>query len=499
MATPCFVRVFLAAFRISAFGILSALGFRPSVFYARLRAYALPWLLLAACAFPGTATLAAPARTFLDWAEKPPLGWNSWDCFATTITEAQAKAQADYMAEHLAPYGWQYLVVDIQWYEPEAKSFAYRKGAKLTMDDFGRLWPGTNRFSSSVDGVGFKALSDYVHGKGLKFGVHLLRGIPRQAVALNTAVKGTAYHARDIASTNSTCAWNTDMFGVDMSRAGAQDYYDSVFALFAAWGVDFVKVDDIARPYHKPEIEAIRRAIDRTERPMVLSLSPGETPLAEGEHVSANANMWRVSDDFWDKWSLLFAQFERLRKWAPYCGPGHFPDADMLPLGITGMGRRTKFTLDEQYTLMTLWSIARSPLIFGGDMTRMDAFTLSLLTNAEVLAVDQGSRSNHQLYSRDGLIAWVADVPDSPDKYLALFNTRDAAPGRLGLSVPVALPNKRRVRDLWQQRDLGEFEDEFAPEIHWHGAGLYRVSGEVAPPKSMPRLDATPVTPSTLK
>jgi hypothetical protein len=402
------------------------------------------------------------------------------------------------MAEHLAPYGYRYLAVDIQWYEPEAKSFAYRKGARLNMDHFGRLWPATNRFPSSVNGVGFKALSDYVHGKGLKFGVHLLRGIPRQAVALNTSVKGTPYQATDIAKTNSTCAWNTDMFGVDMTRPGAQDYYNSVFDLFAAWGVDFVKVDDIARPYHKPEIEAIRRAIDHTGRPMVLSLSPGETPLAEGEHVSAHANMWRVSDDFWDKWPLLLEQFERLRKWAAYCGPGHFPDADMLPLGVTGMGRRTHFTQDEQYTLMTLWSIARSPLIFGGDMTRMDSLTLWLLTNAEVLAVDQDSHANHQLYSRDGLIAWIADAPKSPDKYLALFNTRDALPAKQGLRVPAALAKKCQVRDLWEQKDLGEFEIEFAPEIHWHGAGLYRVSGEVASPKAMPGLnEAPPAQPTT--
>jgi hypothetical protein len=436
---------------------------------------------LMVCVFACLSAGASPAPAFHRWAERPPMGWNSWDCFATTITEAQARTQADSMAKQLAPCGWQYLVVDIQWYEPEAKSFEYRKGAKLNMDELGRLWPATNRFPSSISGVGFTALSDYVHRKGLKFGVHLLRGIPRQAVALNTPVKGTPYRAADIADTNSTCAWNTDMFGVDMTKPGAQDYYNSVFEMFAAWGVDFVKVDDIARPYHKAEIEAIRRAIDRTGRPMVLSLSPGETPLAQGEHVSAQANMWRVSDDFWDKWPLLFEQFERLRNWAPFCGPGHFPDADMLPLGVTGMGRRTHFTHDEQYTLMTLWAIARSPLIFGGDMTRMDPFTLSLLTNAEVIAVDQDSSGNRELFNHDGLIGWVADVPGSADKYVALFNTRNPQSSEPGTPLPVVLAdmgfaNKCRVRDLWQQKDLGSFEGWFAPEINWHGAGLYRIA-----------------------
>ena len=411
------------------------------------------------------------------------MGWNSWDCFATTVTEAQTRAQADYMARHLASYGWQYIVVDIQWYEPGANSYNYRRNAKLTMDEWGRLLPATNRFPSSVNGVGFKALADHVHQLGLKFGVHLLRGIPRQAVVQNTPIKGTTYHAADIADKQSICRWNGDMYGVDMTRPGAQEYYDSVFDLFASWDVDFVKVDDISRPYHKAEIEGIRKAIDQSGRPMVLSLSPGETPLAEGEHVSEHANMWRISDDFWDRWPLLFEQFERCRKWAEFCGPGHFPDADMLPLGVVSLGRRTRLTRDEQFTLMSLWSICRSPLIFGGDMTKMDDFTLSLLTNKEVLAVDQSSSGGRQLFNRDGLIAWTADVPNSKDKYVALFNTRNAVSNEAGMKVSLPLKEagfegKCRVRDLWQQKDLGEFENEFAPEINWHGAGLYRVSGQ---------------------
>ncbi len=113
------------------------------------------------------------------------------------------------------------------------------------------------------------------------------------------------------------------MYGVDMTKPGAQAYYDSVFALFASWGVDFVKVDDISRPYHRAEIEAIRAAIDKTGRPMVLSLSPGETPLDAGESVASNANMWRISDDFWDYWPALLEQFARLDKWTPHRGPGH--------------------------------------------------------------------------------------------------------------------------------------------------------------------------------
>ena len=429
---------------------------------------------------------AATNDTFLSWAAKPPMGWNSWDCFATTVTEAQIKAQADVMADKLKSHGWQYIVVDIQWYEPDAKSFDYRKGATLVMDEFGRLWPATNRFPSAVNGAGFKPLADYVHSQGLKFGIHLLRGIPRQAVAQNTAIFGTTNRAADIADTNSICRWNSDMFGVDMTKPGAQAYYDSVFKLIASWNVDFVKVDDLSRPYtrNKPEVEAIRTAIDHAHRAMVLSLSPGETPVAEGEHVMRHANMWRISDDFWDKWSLLKEQFARCRKWSPFIGAGHFPDADMLPLGVIDLGRRkTNFKPDEQVTLMTLWSIFRSPLIMGGDLTKLDDFTLQLLTNDEVLTVNQNSSGNEQLFNHDGLIAWVADAPDSPGKYLALFNTRDPQPATDGTNISVSLADLGfagacDIRDLWNEKDLGRFKGEFAPQIRWHGAGLYRVLPE---------------------
>lgn len=369
-----------------------------------------------------------PASKFLSWAPTPPMGWNSWDCFATTVTEEQTKAQAAYMAAHLKAHGWQYIVVDIQWYEPGAKSHDYRADAKLTMDGHGRLLPAPNRFPSSTDGRGFKPLADHIHSLGLKFGVHLMRGIPRQAVEKNLSILGTDYRAQDIADRANICPWNPDMFGVDVTKPGAQAYYDSVFALFAEWGVDYVKVDDISRPYlkHQDEIEAVRRAIDRSGRPMVLSLSPGETALEAADHAGRHANLWRISDDFWDRWLALRDQFGRLAAWNPHRRPGAWPDADMLPLGTLVMGERTtRFTPDEQRTMMTLWSIARSPLMHGGDLTKTDPATLALLTNAGVLAVNQHSTNNRPLFDRDELIAWTADVPGSADKYLAIFNVRD--------------------------------------------------------------------------
>jgi alpha-galactosidase len=405
----------------------------------------LPVALLAVA--PLSSSAADTAKDFHAWAPTPPMGWNSWDSFATTVTEAQTKAQADYMAEHLKKHGWQYVVVDIQWYEPGANGYDYRKNAPLVMDEWGRLQPAANRFPSAADGVGFKPLADYVHSLGLKFGIHLMRGIPRLAVEKNLPVKGTDLRAQDIANKASVCPWNPDMYGVDMSKPGAQAYYDSVFALLASWGVDYVKVDDISRPYHDhaKEIEAIRKAIDSTGRPMVLSLSPGETALTAAEHAGQHANLWRISDDFWDNWPALHEQFARLKNWNPHRRPGSWPDADMLPFGVIDLGRRTtRFTRDEQYTVMTLWSIARSPLMHGGDMTKMDDFTLSLLTNDEVLAVNQRSENNRPLFDRDNLIGWTADVPGSADKYVALFNARE----RIALEPERAAFRGRVSRDV---------------------------------------------------
>ena len=383
-------------------------------------------LLLFVCCILGVSNILAQSKKdYHEWAPTPPLGWNSWDCFGTTVTEQQIKEQADAMAKYLLPSGYKYLTVDIQWYEPESKGHAYDPKATLTMDEYGRLTPGLKKFPSAADGKGFKPLADYVHSKGLKFGIHIMRGIPRQAVVKNTPVLGTNVKAQDIALKNSTCPWNPDMYGVDATKPDGQAYYNSIVQMYADWGVDFIKCDDISRPYgdvQKAEIEALRKAIDKTGRPILLSLSPGATPISAGEHVMNNANMWRITDDFWDRWGLLSAMFERLDVWTPYRGSGHFPDADMLPIGIIEFTRPTNFTKDEHYTLMSLWAIGRSPLIFGGDMTKLDDLTKEMLTNPEMLKVNQESTNNRQVYRENNLIVWTADVPNSQDKYVALFN-----------------------------------------------------------------------------
>lgn len=365
----------------------------------------------------------------------PPKGWNSWDVYGASVTESEVKENAAYMAENLLSHGWEYVVVDIQWYEPTADSSHYHAFAELKMDEYGRLLPAENRFPSAVNGVGFKNLSDYVHSLGLKFGIHIMRGIPRQAVHLNVPIAGTNLRARDIAHANSICPWNTDMYGIDMGKEGAQAYYDSIFKLYAEWGVDFIKVDDIAdsKLYstHLEEIKAIRKAIDKTGRDMVLSLSPGPAPLKYGTFFQEYANMWRLTDDFWDNWEQLKDMFTRCAQWSPFVGPGSWPDCDMLPLGHIGIrsvdgggaDRLTRFTKAEQRTMMTLWSIFRSPLMLGCELTDLDDWTLHLLREPTLEIMHQEGRNARQIHNEDDWVVWQTEA--NATVYYVIFNLSD--------------------------------------------------------------------------
>jgi hypothetical protein len=234
--------------------------------------------------------------------------------------------------------------------------------------------------------------------------------------------------------------------------------------------------------FQPAEIAALRRALDRAGRPIVLSISPGPAPLAEAAFFARHAQLWRISDDFWDDWKLVRKQFDYARDWAPHVGVGGgWPDADMLPFGrlrvtdAAGRGTPSRLTADEQRTVMTLWSIFRSPLIMGGDLPTMDAATRALLTNPEVLAVNQRGRAPRQALERPGLRVWRSDVPGSADRYVAVFNL-DSVAQRVDLDwADVGLPaGAKRVRDLWTRRPLGT-ADRLRVELAPHASALYRV------------------------
>ncbi len=370
----------------------------------------------------------------------PPMGWNSYDYYDTTVNEAQVRANADYMAAHLKDYGWEYVVVDIQWYAHGAGSqrnqYQYIPFSRLEMDEYSRLLPDPERFPSSRDGAGFAPLASYIHSLGLKFGIHIMRGIPRLAAHLHGKIKGTEVAADEIADPSSICGWNPDMYGVRNLPAG-QAYYDSLLELYASWGVDYIKCDDICntnlyphRPYSaRHEVEMLAKAIEKCGRPIVLSLSPGPALIEEAWHYETHANLWRITDDFWDRWDLLKDMFRRCELWQNHVSEGCYPDCDMLPLGALGKGfgheRQTNFTPDEQRTMMTLWCIFGSPLMLGAELTKLDKETLALLTNEEVLAMRTPHCRPRQLVRDDKQAVWAAQNADTGASYLALFNLSD--------------------------------------------------------------------------
>lgn len=424
-------------------------------------------------------------------AKTPPMGWNSWDCYGASVTEAHLKGNADYMAKYMKEYGWEYVVCDIQWYEPQAKSTAYNNFYPLEMDEYSRLIPAVNRFPTAKNGAGFKPIADYIHKLGLKFGIHIMRGIPRQAVHAATPIKGSNKTARDIAQGFSVCSWNTDMYGINPNKEGAMEYYNSLFEMYAEWGVDFVKVDDICNTEFKPsdpysakgEIELIRKAIDNCGRDMVLSLSPGPAVLSEAEHLSKNANMWRMTGDFWDNWAQLFNMFERCNAWSAYVKEGCWPDCDMLPLGhieINTPGhdhraRFTNFTKDEQITMMTLWCIFRSPLMVGAELRDNDEWTLNILTNPEMLRLLKHSYGAKQIMRTEDTVVWVSNDVDG-DKYVAFFNTAFFPTKPSVTFMNIGINGTYKATDLWTKEEVGVFTGRIGADVNIHGARIFKLT-----------------------
>ena len=426
------------------------------------------------------------------FALRPPMGWNSYDYYDTNVTEAEVLKNAEFMAKHLKSYGWEYIVVDIQWYAWNTASmrdrFQYIPFGRNEMDEYGRLLPCPEKFPSSAGGRGFKPLADQIHALGLKFGIHMMRGIPRLAAHHHMPILGTDISADMVADPSSVCEWNPDMYGVRKGEAG-QAYYNSVLELYASWGVDFIKVDDICATGFQPnrrydrkhEVEMLHKAIEHCGRPMVLSLSPGPATVEESWHYSRYANMWRITDDFWDNWDTLLYMFDRCEKWQTSVRPGCWPDCDMLPLGVVGkhfgQQRQTLFTNEEQKTMMTLWCIFHSPLMLGAEMTLLDDWTLSLLQNEKLLRLQKGNFTSRQILRDREKCVWAAVDPITGEHYVALFNLTQK-PMSVGVSLQACMAQFPAIafgageyEEVWSGSRIEgtEIHGEAAP----HGALLY--------------------------
>ena len=439
-------------------------------------------------------------------APTPPMGWNSWDSYGLTITEQQFRNNVTVQKQKLLPFGWRYAVIDEGWFFENPQDRDTPAKLRYAIDSHGRYVPVPARFPSALKGAAvssqpastgkllatveetnFTEMGRWVHAQGLKFGIHIVRGIPRASVERSLPIEGSSFTTQDAADISDTCPWDPTNWGVRDSAAG-QAWYDSLLRQYASWGVDLLKVDCISdHPYKVDEIRMIRRAIDKTGRPIVLSLSPGPTQLAHAEEVGTLATMWRISDDIWDVWAkkspdfpqTVQSQFARLAAWEHSTKPGNWPDADMLPLGELrpspgwGAPRRSQLTPDEQRTQVTLWAIARSPLILGANLTMLDEPTLALLTNREVIAIDQTATESSEVLQEGPMIAWRAHLPGGKVA-LAIFNT-----GETPLKIDRKFTDfgnrlgarKWSVHNVWEAKESGPAES-IAQELAPHACVL---------------------------
>jgi alpha-galactosidase len=424
-----------------------------------------------------------------DFAKVPPMGWNSYDYYDTSVTEEEVKANADYMAAHLLNYGWEYIVVDIEWYSYYAGSmrdkYQYIPFSKVEMDEYSRLLPCIERFPSAKDGRGFQPLADYIHGLGLKFGIHIMRGIPRIAAHMHTKIMGTNKTANEIADAYNICYWNPDMYGILPNEEGAQKYYDSLMELYAGWGVDFIKCDDICRmdmPSAKAEIMMLHKAIKKCGRNIVLSLSPGPALLEEAWTYKKYANMWRITDDLWDNWESLLHMFERCELWQDHVSTGNWPDCDMLPIGYLGKGfgeeRKTNLTFEEQLTMMTLWCMFRSPLMLGCELTKLDEKTLLLITNTKVLNLLKSSDGAKQILRDSDHAIWCTKNLSDTTVYLAVFNlSEEKTTFTIDINELIEEGyqiSAKETLELWSNKTYQLLADSLSTEIEMHGARLFQ-------------------------
>jgi alpha-galactosidase len=434
----------------------------------------------------------------------PPMGWNSYDAFGDSVRESEVLANAAWLKEYLQPLGWDTVVVDFRWYDSKADGIRVQNPEGVTIDEFGRCIPPTNRFPSAANGAGFKPLADKIHALGLKFGIHIMRGIPRKAVDANTKIAGSNFTAaqapRPEWDTNRTCRWNRDMFGVDASTDAGKAWYASIGRQYAEWGVDYIKCDDIAQlergtnRYPRLEVEALANGLRAGGRSIVLSLSPGPALVQESEHLGRFANLWRISGDFWDNWRSLNRNFDLFAAWQSRGSPGHWPDGDMIPFAHICQrncdvrpDRWTRFTRDEQLTLMSLWALAPSPLMLGMNLPDNDAWTTAILSHPEVLAVNQDwpGRAAEKTSPRMAVPApdgpsdavlpeiWVKKLSDDSSA-IGFFN-RSGQPLKFQLpwsSLGFKAPPE--VRDVWLRKDLGK-QETFTAELPPHGCVLLKV------------------------
>jgi len=379
----------------------------------------------------------------------PPMGWNSWNCWGLKVNEEKVKDAARFMHDNLMNHGWTYINIDDGWEANERT----KEGELL----------GNEKFRD------FKRLCNYIHDQGLKFGIYSSPG-PK------------------------TCG----------GHIGSYKYEDRDAQTWADWGVDYLKYDycyycDVApnptEALIKEPYMVMRKSLDKVKRDMVYCVGYG-APNVWNWGQEAGGNLWRTTRDITDEWNVVrcIGYFQDVC--APVTRPGKYNDPDMLVVGKLGMGWGSKvhdsyLTADEQYSHISLWSILSAPLLIGCDMSNIDDFTLNLLTNDEVIAVDQDAAvlPANKIQKENGQI-WYKYLEDGSiavgffhvDPYTILWNKADndkIQKSKYSISLDFAdlhLNGKYKVRDLWRQKDLGIFSERFSTEVLYHGVTLVKIT-----------------------
>lgn len=415
-------------------------------------------------------------------AQTPPMGWNSFDSYGVYLHEVAAFANIEAMADKLQPYGYEYFVIDNGWFGEYALQdgsiFPAEKHANdIRINEFGYFLPSQVYFPG-----GLKKVAEKCHELGLKFGLHLMRGIPRKAYEMNLPIKGTQYTARDIANTDpeENCKWCNYCYAVDMTKPGAQQWYDGLIAHIADMGVDMIKYDDIVP--HPDEVAAVAKAIEKTKKPILLSLSPGNNADPKAIDFFKMGNMLRVTPDVWDEQKYIDLCLDAWRKWQGKEQTGFWIDMDMIPFGhlqlmsppssegarsvmdkgdiaLSGKGvrRECQLTKPQMETFITIRAMAASPLMMGGDLPTLDTFSLSLITDSDMLACNQNGVMGSLIYEGEGFEVWNCEKKEAaPAGWVAIFNRSSLvknfvlSAAKLGLQEGSTL----RLRDVWNKRNL---------------------------------------------
>lgn len=400
--------------------------------------------------------------------QKPFMGWSTWSFIGRNPTEANVEAQARVEASKLKAYGYDYILLDDFWY----------LNPRTTVDRYGRWVVDRSKFPDGLSG-----LASYVHSLSLKFGAYLTPGIPVAAVNQNRPIEGTSYHAKDIANT-SQFEKNYDygrsvMYYIDYSRPGAQAYINSWANELASWGVDFLKMDGVGDS-DIPDVQAWSTALKQSGRLIYFDLSHN-LDIKNASTWRANANAWRTQRDIECKsecpgtlvnWAKVSERFDSAASWARYAGPGGWNDLDAMDVAD---GTLDGLTNTQRQSCMTLWAVAAAPMYMGDDLTQMDSYGLSLLSNTEVIAVDQSGLAGTRVYSANNLQVW--EKPNGDGSYsVALFNLGTSTTRVTVTWSELGFSGSAAVRDLWAHNNLGSFSGSYTASLDSDGSVLLKVT-----------------------